>query len=89
MLDAYNTVPQMLNFGIHVYFVLRDVKRMVRHTWDCAECKHGTHRHGSAREGYASLVEDVAPSSGRRAVPRCEGEQERAGRSLRVVGKTS
>ena len=61
MLGTYSTVPQMLNFGIHVYFVLRDVERMVRHTWDCAECRHGTHRHGSAREGYASLVEDVAP----------------------------
>ena len=61
MLGTYSTVPQMLNFGIHVYFVLRDVERMIRHTWDCAECRHGTHRHGSAREGYASLVEDVAP----------------------------
>lgn len=61
MLGTYSTVPQMLNFGIHVYFVLRDVERMIRHTWDCAECRHGTHRHGSAREGYASLEEDVAP----------------------------
>lgn len=61
MLGTYSTVPQMLNFGIHVYFVLRDVERMIRHTWDCAECRHGTHRHGSAREGYASLVEGVAP----------------------------
>ncbi|OCK89452.1 uncharacterized protein K441DRAFT_667557 [Cenococcum geophilum 1.58] len=61
MLGTYSTVPQMLNLGIHVYFVLRDVERVVRHTRDCAECRHGMHKHGSAREGYVSLVEDATP----------------------------
>lgn len=61
MLGTYGTVPQMLNFGIHVYFVLRDLERAARHMLDCAECRDGTHRHGTARGEYASLVEEAAP----------------------------
>ncbi|KAF2843654.1 hypothetical protein M501DRAFT_994654 [Patellaria atrata CBS 101060] len=46
ILGTYATVPQMLCCGVHVWFVLVDVGRMVKHSRECEDCAGAGHASG-------------------------------------------